>query len=263
MDAHQSWDALIPEWFIMWRAFVSNEQRDPKIPHLDGENGWYGKLDWVERMDTRVRLVRQASAAPLAARCAAWGAVPSGISESMRTQRATACQQSTESCLQLLDERTVLELQSRHSCNPGNPRWNANPPTYESYRQWCIGYESKQRADMLDAGARRDWLADSSDTAVIKGVNSVLLAHTEREHAKWAAQSEANPKHLDSLATALEAAQLATRLDRFDDRLDQIADRLDQIELQLGADGANGIVGVLGDDHAVVADGHASACRCM
>ena len=290
MDAHQSWDARIPEWFVMWQAFaVSNESRDIKIPHLDGGDGWYGKLDWVERVGTRVRLVRQASAAPLAARCAAWGAVPSGISESMRTRRASACQQNTGDVPQVLSEREVLQLQSSHSCNPGNPMWVASPPTYESYRQWGIGYESKQRADMLDAGARREWLADSSDTAVVKGVHSVLLAHTEREHAKWATQSEAhdaaleaasvdrahaklaarseaNPKNLDSLATALEAAQLATRqvrsvqydathaLDQLDARLDWLDIRLDRFTDRLDRIesqlGADGANGVVGADGA-------------
>ena len=260
MDAHRSWDEIIPEWFVMWQAFVSKESRDPTIPHLDGGDNWWPRLNWVERMDTRVRRVRQASAAPLAARCAAWGAAPSGISGNMLTRRATACQPNTEDTPQVISEQHVLQLQSRHSCNPGNPRWDANPPTQESYRQWCIGYESKQRADMLDGGARREWLADSSDNEVIKGVNSVLLAHTEREHAKWAARAEARPDHTEARIAALEARIVALEVAQrpggcvqrdasYD--LGRIYDRLQEIEMHLDT-----------DNHAV-GDNHASACRCM
>ena len=267
MDAHQSWDARIPEWFVMWQAFaVSKESQEIKLPHLDGGDGWYGKLDWVERVGTRVRLVRQASAAPLAARCAAWGAVPSGVSESMRTRRANACRQNTEDVPQVVTEREVLQLQSSHSCNPGNPMWDANPPTSESYRQWCIGYEKKRRADMLDAGARREWLADSSDTAVVTGVNSVLLAHTEREHAEWAARAESLPDRTAARIAALEARiavlESAQRPDSYVQRdasydLGRLYARLQEIEMHLDTDNHAD-----GDNHAV-ADGHAGSCRCM
>ena len=232
-----SWAELAPEWFVMWLAFARKHQvsdnwpsgSDYQTSHITVRQ----PLDWVEQLNFRVEQVRKESIAPLAVRCAAWGAVPSGISEAARTRRQLECQaMDTE---QLFNPSDVHQIIARCRGYPGNPAWDGNPPTYNSYNQWKVKYDQKQRADMLDAGGHREWLLGTSEEDVKKGVDAVLLAYVEREHAKSAASAAdlgpARPERLEARLAHIEASiDTASRLnmEQVDIRLKALADRIEE-----------------------------------
>ena len=265
-----SWAELAPEWFVMWLAFAKKHQVSDVWPNSDYEKSHITvrqPLDWVEQLNFRVEQVRKESIAPLAVRCAAWGAVPSGISEAARTRRQLECQAMDTDTEQLLNPSVVHQLTAQCRGYPGNPAWDENPPTYNSYNQWRVKYDQKRRSDMLDAGGHREWLLGTSEEDVKKGVDAVLLAYVEREHAKSAASAAdlgpARPERLEARLAHIEASiDTASRLnmEQVDIRLKALADRIEErlanrieerLEMHCAQDGVSEVFDAK------------STCRCM